>query len=111
MKDSGVSRNSFKWGLRQKFFGNGGGGGVQKIQRTEGRENGDVGAVAPKSGVPLNLQINETHILIRLLRMYIPRNWEFGSALAKPRNFGWGRGLKPQTPLGTPLMQNLQNIN
>jgi hypothetical protein len=26
--------------------------------------------------------MNETHILIRLLRMYIPRNWEFGSALA-----------------------------
>jgi hypothetical protein len=27
--------------------------------------------------------MNETLILIRLLRMYIPRNWEFGSALAK----------------------------
>jgi hypothetical protein len=33
----------------------------------EGRENGDLGAVAPYSGVPLNLQMNETHILIRLL--------------------------------------------
>jgi hypothetical protein len=30
------------------FFSGGGGGGVQKIQlRTEGRENGDLGAVAP----------------------------------------------------------------
>jgi hypothetical protein len=27
-------------------------------------------------------------IVIRLLRMYIPWNWEFGSALAKLRNFG-----------------------
>jgi hypothetical protein len=43
--------------------------------------------------------MNETHILIRLLRMYIPRNWEFGSALAKLRNIG-GRGvvLNPPTP-------------
>jgi hypothetical protein len=31
-------------------------GGVQQIQlRTEGRENGDLGAVAPSSGVPINL--------------------------------------------------------
>jgi hypothetical protein len=61
--------------------------GVQRIQlRTEDRENGDLGAVAPWSGVPLNLQINETYILITLSRMYIPRNCEFGSALAKLRN-------------------------
>jgi hypothetical protein len=26
---------------------------------------------------------NETRVLIRLLRMYFPRNWEFGSALSK----------------------------
>jgi hypothetical protein len=44
--------------------------------------------------------MNETHILIRLLWMYIPPNWEFGSALAKLRNFGGGL-----TPLGTPLRQ------
>jgi hypothetical protein len=63
--------------------------GVQQIQlRTEGRENGDLGAIAPKSGVPLNLQMSETRILIRLLRLYFPRNWEFGSALSKLRNFG-----------------------
>jgi hypothetical protein len=40
--------------------------------RIESRESGDLGAVAPESGVPLNLQMNETHILIRLLQMYIP---------------------------------------
>jgi hypothetical protein len=42
------------------------------------------------------LQMNETHILIRLLRMYIQRNWEFSSALAKVRNFGGG--LNPTNP-------------
>jgi hypothetical protein len=62
--------------------------------RIDGRENGDQGAVAPYSGVPLYLQMSETRIVITLLRMYIPRNWEFGSALSKLRNFGW-RGLTP----------------
>jgi hypothetical protein len=28
--------------------------------------------------------------MIRLLRMYFPRNWEFGSALSKLRNLGGG---------------------
>jgi hypothetical protein len=45
--------------------------------------------------------MNETRILIRLLWMYIPRNWEFGSALSKLWNFG---GFEPPTPLGTPLL-------
>jgi hypothetical protein len=36
-------------------------GGFQQIQlRTEGRENGDLGALAPESGVPLNLQSGST---------------------------------------------------
>jgi hypothetical protein len=69
---------SYPGGLHQEFFS----GEVQQIQlRIEGRENGDLGAVASKSEVPLNLQVNETHILIRLLRMFIPCNWEFSSAL------------------------------
>jgi hypothetical protein len=76
--------------LHQEIFR---GEGVQEIQlRTDGRENRDLGAVAPQSGVPLNLQMGKTRIVIRLLRMYIPRNWEFGSALAKLRNFGEGLG-------------------
>jgi hypothetical protein len=71
--------------------------GVQKIQfRTEGRENGDLGAVAPSSGFPLNLQMSETRMLIRLLRMYFPRNWKFDSALSKLRNFG--EGVNPPNP-------------
>jgi hypothetical protein len=49
------------------------------------------GGGRPYSGVPLNLQMTETDFLIRLLRMYFSRNWEFVSALSKFRNFGvWG---------------------
>jgi hypothetical protein len=36
------------------------------------------------------LQMGETHILIKFLWMYIPRNWEFGSALSKPLTFWVG---------------------
>jgi hypothetical protein len=51
-------------GVPTIFFG-GEGGEVQQVQlRTECRENGDLGAVAPKSGVPLNLQMSETRILL-----------------------------------------------
>jgi hypothetical protein len=72
-------------GLHKGIYVGGWGGGCQQIQlRIEGRQNGDLGAVAPWS----NLQMNETHILIRLLWMYIPQNWEFGSALAKLSEFG-----------------------
>jgi hypothetical protein len=68
-----------------------GGGGGSKIQlRNEGRENGDLGAVAPYSGVPLNLKMSGTRILIRLLRMYFPRDLEFGLVFSKFRNFGEG---------------------
>jgi hypothetical protein len=84
---SGVSRNFFV------------GRGVQQIQlRTEGRENGDLGAVAPYSGVPLNSQMSKNHVLIRLLRMYFLRNREFGWALSKLRNFGAGARLNAINP-------------
>jgi hypothetical protein len=76
----------------------GGGGGCQQIQlRTGAKEKGDLGTVAPYSGVPLNLQMSETRILTRFLRMYFPRNWEFGSAVSKRRNFerGWFEPPKP----------------
>jgi hypothetical protein len=45
--------------------------------RTGGRENGDMEAAAPYSGVLHNLQLRETRILIRLLWKYFPQNWEF----------------------------------
>ena len=41
-------------------------------------------------------KISESRILVRLLRMYFPRNWEFGSALSKLRNFG--EGFEPPNP-------------
>jgi len=42
-------------------------------------------------------RMSESRILVRLLRMYFPRNREFGSALSKLRNFG--AGFEPPTPL------------
>jgi hypothetical protein len=88
----------FQGSLRRNFFFQGG-----STNSVEGRENGDLGVVAPHSGVPLDLQMNETRILITLLWMYIPRNWEFSSALSKLRNFGGS--LNPPNPaLSTPLI-------
>jgi hypothetical protein len=55
---------------RNFFLGGGGGGSTNSVE---------------DRGVLLNLQMSETRVLIRLLRMYFPRNWEFGSVLSKPR--------------------------
>jgi hypothetical protein len=79
---SGMDLPYLQW-RTQEFWG---GGSTNSVQ-DRGRENGDLGAVALYSGVPLNLQISETCILIRLLRMNFPWNWEFGSGLSKLRNF------------------------
>jgi hypothetical protein len=57
--------------------------------------------------------MNETHILIKLLRMYVPQNWEFGSPLAKLRNFGGGVGgfeLPNLAPFSTPLVYTNQEL-
>ena len=40
-------------------------------------------------------KMSETRILVRLLWMYFPRNWEFGSVLSKLRHFGGEGGLNP----------------
>jgi hypothetical protein len=63
------------------------------FRSTEGIENADVGTVVPSSGVPLNLQMSGTRILIRLFRTYFSQNWKFGSALSKFWNFGAGGGV------------------
>jgi hypothetical protein len=84
-------------GLCQEFFQVEVGGSTNSVEDRGQRDRGSGGG-SPQSGVPLNLQMNETHILIRLLRMYIPRNWEFGSALAKPRNFVGGVEPPETTP-------------
>jgi hypothetical protein len=77
-------------------------GGFTNSVENRGQIERGSGDGSPYSGVPLNLQMNETHILIRLLWMYIPQNWEFSSALVKPQNFGGVGGLNP---LGTPLWE------
>jgi hypothetical protein len=54
-------------------------GGVQQIQLwAQGRENEDL-----RAGVLLNLQMGETSIVVRFLRMYFPRIWEFNLTLSK----------------------------
>jgi hypothetical protein len=42
--------------------------------------------------------MSETRTRIRLLRMYFPRNWEFGPALSKLQNFGGWGFEPPKTP-------------
>jgi hypothetical protein len=69
-------------------------GGLRQIQlRTEDREEGDLGSV-----VLLNLQMTETRVLIRLVRMYFPRNWKFVSVLSKLRNLGGGGEFEHPKP-------------
>jgi hypothetical protein len=53
-----------------------------------------MGAVAPKSGVLLSLQMSEIRIRIRLLWIYFPWIAEFGSA----SEFRGGGVNPPQTP-------------
>jgi hypothetical protein len=61
-----------------------GGGGVQEIQLKA--ERTDIWG-----GSPLNLQMNETHIVIRLLWMYyFPWHGEFSLGFSKLQNFGRG---------------------
>jgi hypothetical protein len=71
----------------------GGGGSTSSVADRGQREGGSRGdSPPPRVRVPLNLQVSETRILIRLIRMYFPRSWEFDSALSKLRNFGEGGG-------------------
>ena len=52
--------------------------------------------------------MSESRILVRLLRMYFPWNWEFGSALSKLRNFGGGF---EHTNLPPPLVRHCHIIH
>ena len=45
-----------------------------------------------------NSKMSESRILVRLLRMYFPQSWEFGSALSKLRNFRGGGFEHPKPP-------------
>ena len=69
------------------------------------REKNLVGVTAGREGFSRNnSKMSESFILVWLLRMYFPRNWEFGSALSKLRNFGGG--LKTPTPLPPPSVRH-----
>jgi hypothetical protein len=79
-------------GVPRSFVRVGGGGrSTNSVEDPGQRERGSGGGNLLVRGL-LNLQMSETRILIRLLRMNFPRNWEFGSALSKLRNFGGGGG-------------------
>jgi hypothetical protein len=71
----------FFWGVTPGIF-SGGGGSTNSVEDRGQREWGS-GRGSPLVRGSTQFQMNETHILVRLLRMYIPQNWEFGSALAK----------------------------
>jgi hypothetical protein len=64
-----------------------GGGSPNSIEDRGQKERGSGGGSPLLGVVPPNLQMSETHILIRLLWMYFSQNWEFGSALSKLQIF------------------------
>ena len=43
-------------------------------------------------------EMSESHILVRLLRMCFPQNWEFGSALSRLGYFRGGGFEHPKPP-------------
>jgi hypothetical protein len=68
----------------------------QQIQLTEGRENRDLGTVAPWFGVPPNLQMGETLILIRFLGCIF---YGTGNSTRLFQNFGIiSEGFEPPKP-------------
>jgi hypothetical protein len=83
------------------FFFGGGGSSTNSVEDRGQRERGSEGGstLVRVSAKFSNFQISETRILIRLLRLYFPRNWKFDSALSKFRNFEGGRFDQPKTPL------------
>jgi hypothetical protein len=69
---------------------------LQYALALERKKNTTVGVIAGREDFSWNnSKMSETHILVTLLQMYFPRNWEFGSALSKFRNFGGGWTPKP----------------
>jgi hypothetical protein len=65
-------------------------------------QNHKMPQVTPKSGVPLNLQMSETRILIRLLWIIFLGNGN-SAQLCQNLGFGGGGGVKPPHPHGTQL--------
>jgi hypothetical protein len=93
---SGVPRN-FVWGGSSLFGG--GGGSTNSVKDRGQRERGSGGGsplVRGSAQFAVQFDFVKLSGLRWLLRMYFPRNWEFGSALSKPRNFGGG--FEPPNP-------------
>jgi hypothetical protein len=62
--------------------------------------------------------MSESRILVRLLRMFFPRNYEFGSALSKLRNFpgrggrgGFEHSNPPPPRYATALMYTVRHVD
>jgi hypothetical protein len=82
------SRFGYHYGIRcvavayQEFLG---GGGSRNSVGDRGQREGGFGGSSPLVRGSMPMKVNKTSILIRLLRMYIPRNLEFGTGF---QNFG-----------------------
>jgi hypothetical protein len=82
------------------------GGGGCSANSVEDRGNGDLRGGRPLVRGSAQFANEWNRILVRLLRMYSPRNWEIGSALSKLRIFFFwgGAGVEhPKHPFGTQL--------
>jgi hypothetical protein len=92
------------------FFGGGGGGSTNSVEDREQREQGSGGG-SPLVRGSAQFAIRFDFVIHSgcpgLLRMYFPRNWEFGSALSKLQNFGGGGVEPPKPPFGTPLYSGI----
>ena len=74
----------------------------------ERKKNTTVGVIAGGEAFSRNnSKMSESRNLVRLLRMYFPQNWEFGSALSKLRNFGGGLN----TPIPPPSVRRCFTVN
>jgi hypothetical protein len=97
----GPGDERMQWRTQEIFSG--GGGVVQRIQlRTGQRERGSGGG-SPLVRGSTQFANKWNPYSDTLFRMYIPRNWEFGSALSKLWNFGPGGGGVNPPPPGTPV--------
>jgi hypothetical protein len=78
-----------QWRTQEFFFGGGGGGSTNSVEDRGQRERGSGGGsplVRGSAQFAIQFNFDKLSGCQVLLRMYFPRNWEFGSALSKLRN-------------------------
>jgi hypothetical protein len=86
-------RYPYRRGVPRNFVRVGKRGSTNLVEGTGQTERGSGGG-SPLIRGSTQFAKSDTRILIRLLRMYFPRNWEFGLALSKLRNFrAEGKGV------------------